>query len=65
MILYRHLYIILYYLDKELQDAHRSSEIVTEYLIEHGQKLCARPDDIINKQLRLWYCFIAYLALVK
>ena len=36
---------MLFYLDMELQDTHRSSRSVLEYLLEHGQKLCAPLDD--------------------
>ena len=48
---YRGLY-ILYHLDIELQVSRRSSRSVLEYLIEHGQKLCAQ-DYIMNERLRL------------
>ena len=57
------IHIIFYHLDIELQVSRRFSQSVLEYLIEHGQKLCA-PDDIMNKRLRLWYYIIASFALV-
>ena len=62
--LHRCLHVILYNLDIELQVCRRSSRSVLDYLIEHGLKLCARPNCVMTKQLRLWDYVIASLALM-